>query len=386
MIALALFLGLTGGAASAQELTLKRVMLSTGGVGYFEHEATVDGDGALSLQVRLDQVDDVLKSIVVYDATGRVGAIGLPGRKPLAQAFRDLPFGRGALASPAALLTALKGAQVSVRGPRQVSGRVLSITRETTTLPNTGAVLTQHRVTLYTAQGLESVILEEAQAVTLSDPTLQAQVNAALAAIAQHRIADRRTLTIKVAGAGKRKVHVAYVVPTPLWKTSYRLTLARDASARSGHLQGWAVLENMTGRDWAGVELTLVSGNPVTFHQAIYQAYYVSRPEVPVEVLGRILPRADKGVVGGAVAESEQKTAPGKPDLRKTDRSRDRLGRSSLAKRAANAQERMALAETRLADQGGAAGEPAAAAPAPPQARPVFTARSRESATQVVFR
>ena len=31
--------------AFAQDLALKRVMLSSGGLGYFEYEAAVDGDG-----------------------------------------------------------------------------------------------------------------------------------------------------------------------------------------------------------------------------------------------------------------------------------------------------------------------------------------------------
>src|SRR5690242_18350391 len=49
--------------AWAGDLTLKRVMLSTGGVAYLEYEAAVDGDATLTLNVPLDQVDDVLKSI-----------------------------------------------------------------------------------------------------------------------------------------------------------------------------------------------------------------------------------------------------------------------------------------------------------------------------------
>jgi hypothetical protein len=57
------------------------------------------------------------------------------------------------------------------------------------------------------------------------------------------------------------------------------------------------VVENMSGRDWQDVELTLASGNPVTFRQALYTAYYVPRPEVPVEVMGRVLPRPDTGTV-----------------------------------------------------------------------------------------
>ena len=59
-------------AFAAEDLVLKRVLLSTGGVGYFEYEAEVEGDTELSLNVRLDQVDDVLKSIVVFDDKGGV--------------------------------------------------------------------------------------------------------------------------------------------------------------------------------------------------------------------------------------------------------------------------------------------------------------------------
>ena len=59
------------GPANAADLSLQRVMLSSGGVGYFEYEATVDGNAALSLDVPLDQVDDILKSLVVYDDGGR---------------------------------------------------------------------------------------------------------------------------------------------------------------------------------------------------------------------------------------------------------------------------------------------------------------------------
>ena len=47
-------LGVSPGQAA--DLSLKRVVLSTGGVGYFEYEATVAGDATLSLEVPLDQV------------------------------------------------------------------------------------------------------------------------------------------------------------------------------------------------------------------------------------------------------------------------------------------------------------------------------------------
>ena len=53
--------------AVAADLALKRVMLSSAGVGYFEFEAEVDGPATLGLDVPLDQVDDVLTSLVVVE-------------------------------------------------------------------------------------------------------------------------------------------------------------------------------------------------------------------------------------------------------------------------------------------------------------------------------
>ena len=301
-----------GNGPGGGQLALTRVLLSTGGVGYFEYEATVTGDADLSLEVRRDQVDDVLKSIVVYDDKGGVGTIGLPGAEPLDTAFRELPFSPGDLTSPAALLSAMQGAEVTAGGSRQLTGRLMSVTEETVRLPgNDGATATRHRVTLMTADGLRQLVLEEADTLRFTDPAVQAQIDKALSAVADNARRERRRLTVHSnaprapQAAGERRVRVGYVAATPLWKATYRLSLGTDGAAAQdgqsqsgrGALQGWAVLENLSGEDWRGVDLTVVSGNPVTLRQALYTPYFVERPEVPVEVLGRVLPSADEGTV-----------------------------------------------------------------------------------------
>jgi hypothetical protein len=106
--------GAAGAAIAGEDLALRRVMLSTGGVGYFEYEGKAAGDADLSLEVRLDQVDDILKSIVIFDEHGNPGAVSLPVKEPLVEAFRELPFTQEALGSPAALLQALRGAEVRI--------------------------------------------------------------------------------------------------------------------------------------------------------------------------------------------------------------------------------------------------------------------------------
>ena len=67
------------------------------------------------------------------------------------------------------------------------------------------------------------------------------------------RAKDSRSIAISLAGQGKRDVSLSYVVTAPIWKTSYRLLLPK--SGDKAMLQGWAVLENMTGSDWDKVDL-----------------------------------------------------------------------------------------------------------------------------------
>ena len=370
--------------AQPGELKLERVMLSTGGVGYFEYAAEVEGNAELKLKVALDQVDDVLKSIVVYDADGAVGQVRLPGREPLAQVFRDLPFGRAALNSPAALLNHLQGAEIRATGDRQLAGRVLKVVPETTVLANGLGTTVRHRVSLMTGAGMQQFILEQAEAVEFVDPELRAQVRQALGAIAAHRVRDSRTLTIVAEGTARRTVVVGYVIAVPLWKVSYRLGLPAVDQAGSARLRGWAHVDNLSGRDWRDVELTLVSGNPVTFRQALYTAYFVDRPEVPVEVLGRVMPRLDQGVVATGKKAARRGGGQAKQDdfRRQQGLAKARVARSRgdvVASMEAAPSDLMVSGARLVLEEEAPAGRPAAPAA-------MIAAAANEATTHVVFR
>lgn len=286
----ALLISALSGPVAAADLSLKRVMLSSGGVGYFEYSAEVEGDAALALDVPLEQVDDILKSLVVFDSLGGVAGVELPGRDNMVQAFGDAPFGPEALESPIAYLNALRGTEVTVQGPRPMTGRIVRAEPVTETIDK--ASMQRTRVTLLGADGMRQFVLEDADTVQVSDPALRARIARALEARRRDASRATRQLTIRVKGAGKRTVSVGYVAGAPLWKATYRMMLPAGP-APTARLQGWATLENQSGADWKGVTLTLQYGNPVTFRQSLYQSYFVQRPEVPVEILGRMLPAVD---------------------------------------------------------------------------------------------
>ena len=285
------------GAAGASELALKRVVLSTGGLGLYEYEAQVEGDATLELKAPRSQIDDILKSLVVFDDHGRVGGLDTALDEPLARAFEALPFDREALTSAPGLISALQGAEIEVDGPVKIAGRIVGVAEETATGVNANVSLTQHRVTVMGEDGLRQFVLEDSGAVKFLDTRLREQIAGALAKVAANGAKDVRVLRLAAQGKGARALHVAYLAAAPVWKTSYRLVLDPAPDAKKGVLQAWATLENLSGQDWKDVDLTLVSGRPAAFRQQLYRAYMVERPDAPVDLGERLAPDADQGFV-----------------------------------------------------------------------------------------
>lgn len=296
--------------AGAAELPLSRVVLSNSGLGQFTHSGTVTGGSNVELAVRLDQVDDILKSLTVLDAQGAVGAVSLPGKAPLQELFRDLPFGPDALNSPTALLNALVGSEVEVAGPIGLKGRIFRVEAEPTSLPNNGGTTRRHRLTLMTEQGLMQALVEDVTSLRFTDPQARAQIERALTGLAENRAKDRRQVSIGFLGNGSRQAAISYVVAAPVWKTAYRLVLPSNGG--KARLQGWAVLENLTGGDWKDVELVLVSGNPVALRQSLYTAFFADRPEIDVTTTARLVPRTDDADAESKPAARER-AAPAAP-------------------------------------------------------------------------
>ncbi|MBA2480933.1 MAG: hypothetical protein H0V44_09735, partial [Planctomycetes bacterium] len=77
-------------------------------------------------------------------------------------------------------------------------------------------------------------------------------------------------------------------------KTSYRLVMPAKAG-ENGALQGWAIVENQTDNDWKDVNLSLVSGRPISFVQDLYQPLYMPRPTVEPELFASLRPQTYGG-------------------------------------------------------------------------------------------
>jgi hypothetical protein len=98
---------------------------------------------------------------------------------------------------------------------------------------------------------------------------------------------------------------VGYLVETPIWKASYRLVLP-ELGSNEGLLQGWAIVENQTDNDWEGIELSLVSGRPISFIQDLYQPLYLPRPTVQPDLQASLRPQTYAGGLGYLAGDDEK--------------------------------------------------------------------------------
>ena len=260
------------------EIPIRQVVLYSSGVGYFEHFGTVTGDGTAELRFKTEQINDILKSLVLQDLDGgMVSTITYPSQDPLSRTLKSFEVDITGNPPLADLLNQLRGAKVTVSTvePGSTSGIILGVEKKRKTTGNNGTVIETHVLNILSGGQIRSLELSELRSVQLDDPKLQEELTAALA---QARDQDKKPVTIHFTGQGDHRVRIGYVIETPVWKTSYRLILPiGDAKP---HLQGWAIIDNQTDNDWNDVQLSLVSGRPISFIQDLYQPLYVPRQVV----------------------------------------------------------------------------------------------------------
>ena len=260
------------------DLPITRVVLYSSGVGYFEHEGTVEDDAVMRLLFSAEQINDALRSLVLADLDGgSVHSVTYPTLEPLEKSLQSFEIDIAKGLSLSTLLQQVRGSSIRVHGERVWDGVVMDVeTVEPFSLKDPSRPV-EHALVLRTAEGIERIPLSSVERFEFSEPQLQAELDQALALLAAARNTHRRPLDVRFSGKGVRRVRFGYLQEAAVWKTSYRL----DLTAEPPRLQGWAMIDNASGTDWKGVQLSLVSGRPLSFMPDLYSPRFVPRPGDP---------------------------------------------------------------------------------------------------------
>jgi len=303
--------GVAIGQEGKADLPITKVVLFSSGVGYFERAGEVAGGSRVELTFKTEDINDILKSMVVMGA--REASVTYGSRDPVAKALKSFAVDITSNPTLGQLLDQLRGAKVRVAVPQEFDGVILGVERRTKQVGD-DQTITVDVLNVMGPDGLRSVELPEVKSIRFLEPDLEKELGRALAVLAGARDKNKKPVSIAIGGQGKQQVALGYIVETPVWKTSYRLVLDETEKPL---LQGWAIVENTTDGDWKDVSLSLVSGQPISFIQDLYTPLYVQRQVVRPELYATLRAQAYEAQV---LFEDESVDAVRKVARRRADR------------------------------------------------------------------
>jgi hypothetical protein len=283
------------------ELKVTRAVLYQNGIGYFERRGRVE-ENVLHLRVRPDQIRDFLKSLTIVDAReGRAVSIGLPIEKSRAKQMSDLPEQVRTQGGVLAIAQAFRGARCHIDADGSATGRLVGVE------DLGGGDKHDWRLSVLTEAGaLVQLRADRVRELRVLDGTLEIGLRKALDVALDSGQWKPVDVAVRLAGHGPHDLVVSYVVEMPTWKPAYRLVLGQPGKAL---LQGWAVVDNVSGDDWKDVKLSLTAGTPLAFTYDLYTPRYPQRPNLqPVDQVAQI-PTDAYNAVGG-IAPSAPAGAP----------------------------------------------------------------------------
>jgi hypothetical protein len=344
--------------STSPQLPITGCALFSSGVGYFQREGEVDGNARVDLTFPVQDINDLLKSMVLQDlGGGRIAAVSCDSRDPVDKTLKSFAINLTHNPTYGNILDQMRGEKVEVtlqqggNQPGTLTGTVIGVEKQVQSMGKDGPLEVEH-LNLWCAEGMRGVKLADVQRVRFLNPVMESEFRRALEVLALSHDTQKKAVSLTFEGPGKRPVRVGYVVENPIWKTSYRLVLNKEGKP---YLQGWAVVENPTDEDWKDVRMALISGRPISFQMDLYQPLYVSRPTVVPELFASLQPRTYEGDISFQQMTNGPITNPGS----KAKTSRERvLNEKAMDSGAPDVQDqKQALLGGERADKGNAAKE-----------------------------
>ncbi|MBA3354310.1 MAG: hypothetical protein H0U23_18110 [Blastocatellia bacterium] len=269
------------------ELPIRRVILYSNGVAYIERRGLVNGNAEVNLSFKQSQVDDVLKSMVVLDLNqGKIGAVSYNSSAPASARTAEIPFSVDAKSGEdgggiSEVLSQMQGARVLVSSTKGTAvGSILTVEKRARHPEKDKPATNAHFLVIASESGeISSFDLADVRSVKLLDEGTKRDLNEFANATASTRRRDAKTITVTSEGIGNREMVVSYTISAPIWKTTYRVVLDDEGQP---FFQGWAIVDNVSDEDWQNVQLSLVSGSPVSFIQNLQKPLYRYRPIIPI--------------------------------------------------------------------------------------------------------
>ncbi len=109
----------TAETTSQATLPLTKIVLYASGVGYFQRDGQIDGRSQVALRFKVDNINDLLKSMIVQDFDGgQVSTVTYDSRDPITRTLKSFAIDLTDNAGLGNLLWQMRGEPVEVATPK----------------------------------------------------------------------------------------------------------------------------------------------------------------------------------------------------------------------------------------------------------------------------
>ncbi len=311
------------------KLKVKKIIAFKHGVSFCILEGECKGKDTLELEFKIDEMNDVLKSLFVLDTSekGYISSISYDAAIDTDQLLKTVMLNIPDRDSFSSLLTQIKGARINltIGSSEKSTGTVMGI-EFIEKLNKEGKITEKLLILLKDDSTIKKIPFSEITSFEILNDDIKKDLKFFLDTTIAGKKKDSKKITINCESGGEdeisRSIIVSYIRESPVWKTSYRLIMSkRQAMEEKCLLSGWCLIENTTNVDWEDIELSLVAGMPVSFIYDFYRPIFIIRPKIePSKVLSARPTEIEEGLELEKFTKYETEAAEAPPSPKKMAR------------------------------------------------------------------
>lgn len=285
------------------------VTLFSNGIGHFRRIYNIEAgsEKLISLPFKSDCIGDVAASLQVF---GKVRLNSPPSFTPANSNATSLRIDQSE--SLKSLLRQLSGSLISVTmlgsNTPYANCKLLGLDSEALTNFKGNEIAKDFIVVMLPTGSIRRLELAILTGINFEEESVRTEIEKALKANFQQIKPDSTMLDLSLSSVdeGETQVVVQYTIPVAAWKMRYSI---REEKGKF-MIEGAAIIDNNTDEDWNDFQVSVVTGNPISFNTDIANVVVPRRKMVHLvdqNVQGNV--EAEEGVMclGGAAPEPRPK-------------------------------------------------------------------------------
>ena len=195
----------------AVTLPITRVVLFNSGVGYFSRSGEVADDARVDLTFPEQDVNDLLKSMVLEDFNGgRIAAVSYDSREPITRTLASFAINLNNNPTFAGIVTQMRGERVDVvltpgaaNQPGKLSGVIVGVEKQKVAANAGPATIDVEVLNMWCAEGLRTVKLPDIQQLKFANPVIESEFRRALDVLALSHDSQKKAVSLALRGRGQ---------------------------------------------------------------------------------------------------------------------------------------------------------------------------------------